>query len=371
MAAEFRILDDNYVLKSEVGLSATSSDANFPTTNLSSPFRSRVWRSSGYFELTASNNKMDFKDGGGTTRNIAFGVGNYTRAQLIIEIKNVMDTIGFDTYTVSYSESTNKWTISSDGPSFEILWSSGAQTGTSIGATLGFDVSVDDTGATTYTAADIALHTVERFVVDTKGGEPVDSFALLFPESGSKFTPSATITLKANHTANFSSPAVSQVITIDSDLDVATHFFSADQNYRYWAVEIVDVSNPYGYVEIGAVTLANSTQVQGPEIGFSWELEDLSDVEDTDFGQRYADLRPNQRTAKYTFKTLTLADRNTLEDIFNRIGGVIPIGISLDSTEVLYDKERFFLYGTLEQKASFKHIVRDFFDFGLTQEEKF
>jgi len=62
-----------------------------------------------------------------------------------------------DTITCSYSNTTGKFTISSDGSLLELLWNSGAGTANTTGDQLGFTVASDDTGATTYTA-DNAIH---------------------------------------------------------------------------------------------------------------------------------------------------------------------------------------------------------------------
>jgi hypothetical protein len=60
-----------------------------------------------------------------------------------------------ETITVSYSNETGKFNIATSTSSLlSLLWDSGANTANTIGATLGFDVSADDTAALSYESDD-------------------------------------------------------------------------------------------------------------------------------------------------------------------------------------------------------------------------
>jgi len=63
-----------------------------------------------------------------------------------------MDALTTDNITVTYSDTTGKFTIASDGVTLSLLWNTGTNTATTIGSDLGFTVSADDTGATSYTS---------------------------------------------------------------------------------------------------------------------------------------------------------------------------------------------------------------------------
>lgn len=375
MSLDFRILDFNWAQRSSVNVAATSEDANFPATNVrDNPHRTAVWRSSGYFELTSSINKLDFKEsGGGSEKSVAIPVGNYTASELEFEVKNQMEAVSGvgATYTVSLSATTGKWTIATDQSFLSLLWSSGSQSGSSIGSTLGFATSADDTGATSYTGASIALHTVERLVIDlVSTNEPVDSFALVFPPEDIKLTNQATLKLRANATNVWTSPSVDESLTIDENLGVATHFFSSDQAYRYWAVEVTDSKNPNLFVELSKVILAKATTLDhGPEVGFSYEIADTSDVESTEFGHEYHDLLPNRTAFGFNLRLMPVADQTKLANIYNRVGRVTPVAIALDADAELFDKDRFFLYGRLSGSLSQANVFRNNFDQELTLTE--
>ena len=63
-----------------------------------------------------------------------------------------MDALTTDNITVSYSSSTGKYTIESDGGTLSLLWNTGTNTANTVGTTIGFAVAADDTGSTSYDA---------------------------------------------------------------------------------------------------------------------------------------------------------------------------------------------------------------------------
>lgn len=103
-------------------------------------------------EITASNKYLDFNDGGGEEQ-AQITIGMYKDPhKLAAAIQDAMNVLTTDTITVTYSNSTGKFTISSSGSTLTLLWNTGTNTANSIGATLGFVVSSDDSSALTYTS---------------------------------------------------------------------------------------------------------------------------------------------------------------------------------------------------------------------------
>src|SRR3990172_8971075 len=97
-----RFLDYNYVRQTNVTLTPTSEHANFPALNMRHDFRSKVWRTTGYFLITATNKYIDFKEtGGGPEITATIPEGAYTPDQLEDEIKFQMEleSLNARTYT--------------------------------------------------------------------------------------------------------------------------------------------------------------------------------------------------------------------------------------------------------------------------------
>lgn len=99
----------------------------------------------------SSNDALDFNDGGGE-ENVTLTAKTYNNPhELAREIENKMNDLTGDTITVTYSDTTGKYTIASSGGTLSLLWNTGTNTATTCGGSIGFAVAADDTGATTYT----------------------------------------------------------------------------------------------------------------------------------------------------------------------------------------------------------------------------
>ena len=110
------------------------------------------------FTIGSTNNKINFLEVGGlgTELTATLDNGTYTISELMAEIKEELDdATGSDaTYTVTYDNSTQKFTIAGAGGSvteIQYLWTTG-DSGNSIASTIGF--TANDTGALSYTADD-------------------------------------------------------------------------------------------------------------------------------------------------------------------------------------------------------------------------
>lgn len=104
--------------------------------------------------ITSSNNKIDITDDGGTIAVTLESKVYKSPVDLAREITDKATTAsvgsGNDAITCTYSSTTGKFTLASDGTTFSLLWNSGVNSANSVGATIGFSVAADDTGATSY-----------------------------------------------------------------------------------------------------------------------------------------------------------------------------------------------------------------------------
>jgi hypothetical protein len=108
--------------------------------------------------ITSSNKWIDITDDNGT---IAVSIPEkiYKSAiELSSALEAAINAASLDSFTVVYSNVTGKFTIT--GSLFlSLLWSSGVHAASSIGQTIGFDISADDTGSLTYTSDNAQLLT--------------------------------------------------------------------------------------------------------------------------------------------------------------------------------------------------------------------
>lgn len=105
-------------------------------------------------DVGATDIYIDFSDTTPTTYAITVTQQSYkTPHELAREIETKMNAVGsVDTYTVTYSDTDGKYTIASDGTTFQLLWNTGANAANTIGDLLGYSVAADDTGALSYTS---------------------------------------------------------------------------------------------------------------------------------------------------------------------------------------------------------------------------
>jgi len=98
------------------------------------------------------NDDIDFTDDGGA--NVAtIAAGLYQKPQdFAAAVETAMNAVSAETYTVTYSNTTGKYTIAtSTSAVLSLDWFSGPNTATTAAALLGFD-TIDETGALTYTS---------------------------------------------------------------------------------------------------------------------------------------------------------------------------------------------------------------------------
>ena len=365
---------ENWVYEDNVDVTASTEDANFPVSNMKNFFRAKTWRSNsaGKFVIqTGVNQDIDFSDG--VVRSATVTAGTYTSTTLATEIQTQMDAASTDTITCTYSTTTGKWTIASDGGTFELLWDTGASSATSIGAAIGFDTSADDTGSTSYTGADIAIHTEESVTIDIKTTDDVDSFVMFFdPNLGNRLTQQAVVKLQGNHADVWASPVVSETLTFDEDIGVYSKFFTTKQSLRYWRVQIVDPTNPDLYVQIGKIVLSDATTLtRQPEIGFSFTQTDRSRFQVNEYGNRFTDIFPIQKSMEIDLALMDETDATELLEFYDRTGITKPVVYTLDPEGTQLTTNRFMIYGYFAPSLTLEHEIRDIFNTSLSIEETF
>lgn len=67
------------------------------------------------YPINSKNNKIYFKEAGGSTLTATISEGNYDGSTILTAIKNAMDIVGDSTYTITLNSITKKLTISATG----------------------------------------------------------------------------------------------------------------------------------------------------------------------------------------------------------------------------------------------------------------
>lgn len=122
-------------------------------------------------EITSSTKYLDFNDGSDRAAQVTAQVYQ-TPHELADALETAMNALSSDTITVSYSDTTGKYTIASTGGTFNLEWNTGTNTANTIGTKLGFLVAADDSGSQTYTS-DNAITLTATHTPDFDNADPL------------------------------------------------------------------------------------------------------------------------------------------------------------------------------------------------------
>lgn len=206
---------------------------------------------------------------------------------------------------------------------------------------------------------------------DLKTIEEIDSIVLFFnPVTGPNFSPSAVVSIQASATNIWTAPPVDVVLTIDEAKNVASHFFTTDQTYRYWRLKMVDPMNLDGFLEVPKLVIGKKILLTRiPEIGFEFSVEDQSKIQQTPYGHKYFDVYPNIKKLSFDYKMLEYQNLKLLSDSFDMVGRVAPVVVAVDSNETFFDKDDFLIYGTYMSQFKAGQIFRTYFKSQIEIEE--
>lgn len=311
---------------------------NFPATNTRHRWHTRTWRSRygaasswGNFVIEAGvNDKIDFEETNGVELTATLTASTYNADTLASHIETKLEAVGASNYTVTYSDSTNKFTLASDGAGgggiFKLRWNTGTNAATSVGTAIGFNVDADDSGALSYTADYLRIHTEEWLKLDRGGSTPAITAIII---KYNNFSTSATIQVQGNATDAWASPTYNQVITLDND--VMAHFPSSAQSLRWWRIRIRDVSNSDTYVEMGRVFLGTYFEpTQEVHINYELDPTDPSLLTFSEGGQLSTIQKTHFENKNYYFPATD--EKSSFETVFNSRGTTKDLFICIDES---------------------------------------
>lgn len=258
------------------GLVANDYHPSYPPENLRNlwtayHYRTKYGTGSGWglWWIDSTNNKIDFNDG--SVRVATLTANAYDASSLAAEIASKMTAAGGQTYTCTYSDSTNKFTISASS-TFSLLWSTGANKANSVGTHIGYDMTQDDTGSNSYTADYLRIHNAAGFQVDSFDGSAVQTSGCVL--LGLNVTSSYQIFRLDKWVTSVWSTVGS--FTYNSTAKVACIFYTPTSATKYRVV-IRDWTNANKYIKIGVPVLGEYQELsRGYEYGATIRLDDTS-----------------------------------------------------------------------------------------------
>jgi hypothetical protein len=350
-----RISYNNLCQASASVITTPSVASGYAKSWLKDPLRSKTWRSKSGWTIEAGfNDKLDFNEGVSGDATATITADNYTGSELATEIQTQMNSAATDnTYTVTYSDSTYKFTIARDSgsASINLEWATGDNAGYSIGADIGFDTSADDTGATSYTG-DYGVYQSRHYVkFDLASCSAVDnSFIHYF-----NIESSASVKLQADTadtTTDWTNPSVSTSMTIG---DVVVSWLTSTNSYRYWRFLIDNTKCSDGYTYVGIPYLGGYLQPPGISNRFAEDYVELSEVGLSDHGAPFQLERDRARSYDLVWVALTSAQKDTISTAASYLRVGRPMFFSLDPQNDPDDA----VYAFVRSPVSLQHIPPD------------
>lgn len=329
--------------ESVVNAYKSSEQTAYPVSNAYDLERRRkVWRTNGYWDIQSGSNTIVFQESAGVNLTATIPAAEYTSTtSLMAAIKTALEDAGVATYTVAQDTTTGRIKITSNlgggATVFRLMWTSA----TGFGDTIGFDTSADDTGASTYTADLLRIHTSEWLKWDL--GIPTNPTALVCMGDRNipmQISATATIKLQGSHTDNWTSPGVDLTLTplefVLGYQDPDGIAGSGSGGFRYWRLVIQDQDNPVGYLQFGVVFLGIHVDISRgcPEFPLEMQGKDLTTVQVSEAGQIFAGRRPKTETIVLNWAKLDVASCEALNQVWEQYGQHTNFLIAMDPDEV-------------------------------------
>jgi len=192
-------------------------------------------------------------------------------------------------------------------------------------------------------------NTTATIVFDAGSAVIVNSIAIANHNISSSVT---TLKIQGNATDIWTSPSVDETLTYSSG--IITKLFTGG-SYRYWRIQIVDGSNPDGYISIGRAWVGKYFTMPyiSPIIGHSRVSKSVKSVSVS--GQSYMDARYFNSTIAVKFPLVTHAEKANMIAEFERIDIGVPFFVTFDET----DSDLGILYVTIDQDSLNFNLLRN------------
>ncbi|MDZ4678396.1 MAG: hypothetical protein SGI74_12905 [Oligoflexia bacterium] len=327
----------------------SSENPSFPAVNVyNKKRRSKVWRTQGFWEITSLNNKLIFRETTTVDLTATIAVSNYASTVLLMAaIKAALEVAGASVYTITQDLISKKIKVTSDGLGgggiFELINTDVLST---LASVIGFDISTDKTGALTYTADFLKIHTKEFLTLDLGISTNPQCFLLIGKRNAPiQFSSSATLKLQANATDAWTSPTFETTLTYNEKTILLINPTGLSPTpLRYWRLLIQDSANPNGFIEIGSLYLGNfySTQRGAAQFPLKSSFVDRSTSVISEGGQIFSGVREKTQEFSLDWNGLTYSELEVFNDIFQKMGTSVPFFVILDPDGAFSSSQNFY-----------------------------
>jgi hypothetical protein len=176
--------------------------------------------------------------------------------------------------------------------------------------------------------------TTVSFIIDLKTSAPIDT--ILLKGHAIDGLGVNSVLLEASGTLDFSSPGLSENLTLNHEYNLGYKFFN-EQSFRYWKITLQNTSD---YCELGNVFLGQATYLVSNNLDYNWKYMnvDRSKIDENRYGQRFVDKLNSQRMIEGVFNYLNKNEFETLNEIFDLHGKNKPLWAIIDSEGIIINE---------------------------------
>lgn len=312
---------DNQVLLGTTTITASSAQDQSPASHLKDQQRQKTWRSPVGWTITDDNNKIDGNRSGPGDWTATIVNGYYaTGASLATAVITALTAADAGiTWGVDYNViAADKFRIrdTSGAPlNFTLKWNTGSNAYRSVAKCMGFAVTADDSGDSTYTSDTVTYQSRQFLRFDLGATSDITMFVFL---QHNLLSTKANLILEANGSDAWSSPSYSTTFSgVTTD---PIYSYIGTRSFRYWRVSLNNTQETSGYTEVGVVYLGTYTE---PSICYADdltnELEPFTQVMDAIAGSRYANVQSDRERWAIGWKELDSSARATLDTFFQSV----------------------------------------------------
>lgn len=366
-----RFMDNNLAVLTSGQITVSSELAAFPFTNAQNTFRSKIWKPSGRFTISSTNNKIYINDGSPKTATIV--VGEYTTPDLLkTQIQTQLNSVSSG-WTVNYNSVAGEYRFSfANASSYTLVLSNRTN---ALWDDIGFTSTIDEVISTENFASDARVHTDESVTFDLGYNAPITFFAVINPLGEAvPFSTNATVKLQANNINLFTAPPLD--ITLDISPGGIFRFLDdiADTGYRFWKFSFIDNNSPNGpsgfnisYIYLGTYTELS----RNISVGFQDITVDPSTRTESENGALYFDEKIRyDKITNASIGYLSREDRKIMKQLYFDYGSTTPFFFSVDPDLCISDElYEFTKYVIFDEAPVFQHIKSDIFSMSISFRE--
>jgi hypothetical protein len=177
----------------------------------------------------------------------------------------------------------------------------------------------------------------DTLVIDLGSAVAIDAFCLV----GSSITGLgiSALTVEMNSSNSWTTPAVTQAITLDSEFNWGSYEWASPQTYRY--VRLI-LTSTLGYCELSNIFIGGVLTPANQDFSYplTYRENDLSKISENRYGQKFVDNICKQRELSGKMENLYPSELEYMLNWIDTLSVTKPLFLKLDSSSIFSDANR-------------------------------